>query len=143
MTKISFESENCKFDIELLKVGREHCEPQKLPENRIRYYYSLHYVLYGCGSLVVGGKEIKLKKGDTFLIYRGEEYKYFPDPSNPWSYVWADFNGNDLSEFLSDCGFTEEKPYIRLNDQSDFLAHIIQPLLDDCDNRSFQPLVSP
>ena len=142
MTKIKFESSKYNFDIELLKVGQEHCSPRKLPEKSMRYYYSLHYILYGSGSLVVGGKKIKLTKGDLFLVYRGEEIEYSPDPTDPWSYVWVDFNGDNLSEFLSDCGFSEGAPYVRMGNQAGILLNIIQPLIEEYDGSAVLSVIS-
>lgn len=142
MTTINFHSDKYTFDMEILKVGREHCDPKKLMESSMRYYYSLHYVLYGSGSLIVGGKEVKLVKGDAFLVYRGEDISYFPDPEDPWSYLWIDFNGQDLIGFLDDCGFTEEKPYIRIKDHANFVSTAVQPLIDGLDGGPAQALMT-
>lgn len=109
--------------LKVWKVGQEHCDPQKKHESR-RWdtYSSLHFVLFGKGTLIAGGKKIPLSKGDVFLLYKGEEYEYFPDKLDPWSYVWIDFYSSDAVSLFSSAGFSVQKPYVHLNDLSESMG---------------------
>ena len=37
-----------------------------------------------------------------------ERYCYKPDKHDPWSYIWIDFDGNEIDGLMSVCGFTKE-----------------------------------
>ena len=93
MSKIQFEFLKKVYELDLKKVGEEHCLPQKKRERRKKDYHSLHFVLFGYGILCVNGKEIPLNRGSVFMLYAGEEYEYFPDSIDPWAYCWIDFCG--------------------------------------------------
>ena len=118
---------NAKFDlpgktyrIEILKIGKEYCRPDKKHESLVRSYYSIHFILDGCGTLCVGDKKYVLGRGTAFALYGGEQYDYYPDAYKPWSYVWINFassQGNyELDSLLDKCGFSKEKPYAIFND---------------------------
>ncbi len=117
------------FNIMIQKVGQEHCQPRKKHEFRSRSYHSLHFVIYGRGELLINEEKIFLKKGDVFLLYAGEKYEYYPSSSDPWSYIWIDFFGDNIEELFSACGFKKEKPYIDVQDfpwYVDFLKQLYQ-----------------
>ena len=46
-----------------------------------------------------------------FLLYINIPYEYYPDKSYPWKYDWIDFSGENLELLLSECGFSQDKPY--------------------------------
>lgn len=92
MSTIGFElttAENQNYFFRIKKVGQEYCSPKKRTENRVRDYYSLHFVMYGSGTLKIGDdpKENFLSEGTVFLCYAGDKYEYSPDRRNPWSYM--------------------------------------------------------
>lgn len=99
----------CLCDIDIVRVGIEHCSPHKGVVNGNRPSYSLHFVLFGQGVLVTeDGKKRILRRGQSFLLYQGERYSYYPDPSDPWSYLWVDFTGKEVETLFELCGFTKE-----------------------------------
>ena len=121
--------QNKTFKIKIQKVGQEHCQPRKKHEVRRRSYYSLHFIIYGCGELLVNGEAVSLKKGKMFLLYKEERYEYYPSVTDPWSYIWIDFYGEGVEELFAACGFTKEKPYIDAWDfhaTEDFLKQLVQ-----------------
>ena len=99
------------------RVGQEYCDPKKKREHRLwDTYDSLHVVLYGSGTLIAGGEEKTLSKGDVFLLYSKYEYEYYPSPTDPWSDVWVDFYSSDTRKLCEGCGLSPERPYIHLAD---------------------------
>lgn len=142
MSKIQFEFLKKVYELDLKKVGEEHCLPQKKRERRKKDYHSLHFVLFGYGILCVNGKEIPLNRGSVFMLYAGEEYEYFPDSIDPWAYCWIDFCGGgvgNLEELFSFCGFTREKPYLRINEYSK-VVEIFKNLIQSYDSSITQSM---
>lgn len=111
-------SKDCSFKIK--RIGQEYCSPQKKPEKIKRDYYSLHFVLFGSGTLKNGDDCYKIKAGSAFLLYEGIEYEYYPDPKNPWAYLWIDLYGVHLDELFAQTGFTRSEPVIKIKDMNAF-----------------------
>lgn len=129
-----------EISLKIQKVGQEHCDPKKKHElRRWNTYSSLHFVLYGRGVLMTGGKKISLSKGDVFLLYKDEEYEYYPDPIDPWSYIWVDLQTNDARTLFESCGFTVEKPYTHLGNPSVFMG-LLKPLYESYDSNGVQQM---
>lgn len=96
--------------VDILRIGQEYCDARKRPENYKRSSYSLHFVLFGRGSIVTGdGTRYNVSKNQAFLLYENEEYSYKPDEKDPWSYIWIDFKGNNIEKLLDACGFDRNK----------------------------------
>lgn len=105
--------------IKIHKVGQEYCEPKKKHEmRRWTTYNSLHFVLFGHGTLIANGKKISLSKGDVFLLFTNEQYEYYPDPADPWLYIWLDFYATDTKAIFDQCGLSVEDPVVHLTDFS-------------------------
>lgn len=114
--------ENSNCGINIMRVGVEHCAPKKGPVDGVRPSYSLHLVLFGRGKLQVGEeRSYMINRGQMFLLYKGEKYSYYPDPSDPWSYLWVDFTGEDVEALFSLCGFSKENCFITLNNFEDYI----------------------
>jgi AraC-like DNA-binding protein len=115
--KINVDDENWVFDenisVILIKCGRERCLSSKTEENGNRHYYSLHYVLQGEGYILVNKEKFKIEKGNIFLIRMNEDIVYYPDRNNPWSFVWADFIGENLDMVFSKCGLEKDRHYLK------------------------------
>lgn len=110
------------LSVRIQRVGQEHCDPKKKHEMRKwDMYSSLHFVLYGSGVLLENGKKTTLAKGDVFLLYAGSEYEYYPNPHDPWSYIWVDLRCSDVDTLFSECGLTRERPYIHVGDPNVFM----------------------
>lgn len=123
--------ENCSFKI--TRIGQEFCSPQKKPEKSNRAYYSLHFVLFGSGTLRDGDNIYKVNAKSAFLLYGDREYEYYPDPKNPWTYIWVDMWGDNLDLMFSKVGFDRSDPVIKINKMNEF-----NPILRDmCDAFSY------
>ena len=129
MSEISFEYNGKTFGLDIKNVGLEHCSPRKKHEQRKRSYHSLHFVMYGMGTLCVNGTKHLLGKGNAFVLYANDEYEYWPDAFNPWSYIWIDFYCEESEDLLAFCGFTKEKPYTKVDDylvMMDFCKKLVE-----------------
>lgn len=116
------------FEVQFCKCSYEKCLSNKLPETGRRIYYSVHMVMNGVGWLESGGDRVKLKRNDLFVVFPGEEQSYYPDPSNPWSYIWVDLMGKDIESLLRMCGTGPELPYKTVRDSE--IPELFQALLN-------------
>ena len=120
------------YKISILRCCEEWCSSDKYIENRTREYNSFHIVIGGKGMLryMVGEekREIVLQKGDSFILYAGENYEYSPDEERPWGYDWIDFSGEGIEALFSACGYSKNKPYRKLfnfNEVSEIFKNLI------------------
>lgn len=105
---------NSSYSFHLKKVGQEFCSINKRVEIRKRDYYSLHFIMYGSGTLKVDKKSYVLSSGCAFLLYEEEQYEYYPSRTDPWSYIWIDLQGENLDQFFEQAGFLRAKPYVKV-----------------------------
>lgn len=113
---------NISCGIDIVRVGVEHCSPHKGSVDGNRPTYSLHFVLFGRGMLTTkDNKRYVVRRGQTFLLYQGEKYSYYPDPSDPWSYLWVDFTGEEAEALFELCGFTKEEFCKTIKNFDDFV----------------------
>lgn len=102
--------------LSVYNVGYQKCEPEYQWGPGIRDHYCIHHILSGRGYYSVRGAAWHLHKGDTFILYPGEEVHYYADKSEPWEYAWVGFMGTEAGEIIRNTEFSREKPYI-LNGQ--------------------------
>lgn len=113
------------ISLNILRIGQEYCDPKKLHEvRRWSDKNSLHFVLHGRGTLIAGGDAKVLNKGDVFLLYADEEYEYYPDPTDPWAYIWVDFSSNATCELFAPCGLSIASPVIHVNDLASIMGQL-------------------
>lgn len=113
------------ISLNILRVGQEYCDPKKLHEvRRWEETNSLHFILHGRGTLIAGGEAKVLNKGDVFLLYADEEYEYYPDPTDPWAYIWVDFSSSATRELFEPCGLSVASPVIRVNDLASIMSQL-------------------
>lgn len=118
-------AESNSYGLEVVRVGMEHCSPRKkqIPNTEVRPFYSLHFILFGQGVLVTKDQEKHiLRRGQAFLLYQSENYSYYPDPSDPWSYIWIDFTGEEVMKLFSLAGFTKDKCYKSLMNFDSYIS---------------------
>ena len=95
--------------LRLLWSGKQDCEPLYKVGPYPRTCYILHYVLRGRGRIQAYGQETQVGAGQMFAIWKGENLSYIADGSDPWTYVWADFDGSAADGLLALTGFTREE----------------------------------
>ncbi len=74
-------------------VGETVCDEKYYIERRCSDLLSLEYIVAGEGTLVINGQTLHPKSGDVFLLTKGSQHKYYPDPQNPWHKYWICFEG--------------------------------------------------
>mgnify|MGYP005817291281 FL=1 len=99
--------------LSVYNVGHQKCEPEYQWGPGVRDHYCIHHILSGKGYYTAGSHTFRLEEGDTFIIFPGEEVKYFADKDEPWEYAWAGFMGTDAASIIHSTEFTKENPYIR------------------------------
>jgi AraC-like DNA-binding protein len=67
----------------------------------VREVYALHYIISGRGTLETGGVKYHIREGESFLIFPHMEVYYYPDPEQPWEYVWNEFSGEEARQLLA------------------------------------------
>ncbi|WP_181150970.1 AraC family transcriptional regulator [Paenibacillus sp. PCH8] len=78
----------------------------------VRDVYALHYIIRGQGTLETGGRIFQLRTGESFIIYRQKEIYYYPDPHDPWEYVWVEFSGVEAGRLLELTQLSEVQPVV-------------------------------
>jgi len=121
-----------EHSIRIINCNEEYCRQDKIPVNGTRLSsYALHFVCYGKGTLDIGdGNPIPLERGDMFLLYKSESYKYVQDNKSPWAYLWIEFDGTNVEDLFGACGFTKEKPYINCKQQHDNIFIVMRNMVD-------------
>jgi AraC-like DNA-binding protein len=76
--------------------------------------YSLHLIKEGHLLLMEGDREIALRGGDLFCMYKGRSYTYSRDAlCKKMTLSWLAFDGPGVDNLLDSIGFTSNEPYLR------------------------------
>lgn len=100
------------FELRLFECGYEQTIPDKVFSFTPKQYYVVHLVIAGHGTFVNKHQTFKLKKGDMFFINPGELPHYYPDPKDPWTYVWLGFGGVNAHDYLDYAGVSVKSPIL-------------------------------
>ena len=68
--------ENLLNSLSVYNVGYQKCDPEYQWGPGVRDHYCIHHIFSGSGSYMIGEKQIRLKEGDTFILYPGVEVRY-------------------------------------------------------------------
>lgn len=98
------------LDLTLYQYGRETCDPLHLFGPAVRNHYLLHFVLKGKGTYHIKDRVWHLSEGQAFLIIPGVPTTYYADETDPWTYIWVEFDGLKALEYLKRAGISEENP---------------------------------
>ncbi|MDP4088681.1 MAG: AraC family transcriptional regulator [Bacillota bacterium] len=93
----------------------------------VRDIHALHYVIRGKGCFESNNVTYTLLEGESFILFPGTEVYYYPDPKDPWEYIWIDFKGDEALRLLSMTNFTHHNPVAPvLPENLEPLFHIIE-----------------
>ena len=103
------------LDFRLFQCGWEQCAPLHSFGPFVRNHYLFHYVISGCGSLDSNVKKeitrhYDLEAGQGFLISPGQINTYSADQARPWKYIWLEFDGLRVAEYLNEAGLSATQP---------------------------------
>lgn len=79
---------------------------------RMQSFYTWHFILSGRGRLDVGNESFELSAGDAFFISPDMIMRYFPDPKDPWEYVWFTLHGDAAAQYGGQLGFSASSPVL-------------------------------
>ena len=103
------------IDLRLYQYGWEQCAPLHSFGPFVRNHYLFHYVLSGRGTLNSNDAGdvthyYRIHPGQGFLICPGQVTTYCADESQPWKYVWLEFDGLRAEEYLDSAGLSIAQP---------------------------------
>ena len=102
-------------ELHLISCGWEKCTPEQSYGPGVRRYYTIHFVLSGQGYFYMNNRKYTLKAGQCFFIPPVTSSLYKAEPSDPWTYIWICFNGENAPILCEHCHLTEETPVQQLN----------------------------
>lgn len=94
-------------DLTLIACGVDQCDRGVAYGPDVREGCHLHVVLSGEGMLRAGGKTMRPRFGQMFLLKDGEAATYAADARDPWSYCWVTYGGTRAREVSEQIGFTD------------------------------------
>ena len=103
------------MDLTIYQYGWEQCTPLHSFGPYIRNHYLFHYIASGRGALNSNRpdgttKHYELSEGQGFLLAPGQVNTYYADKSDPWKYVWVEFDGLRAAESLEKAGLGPSQP---------------------------------
>ncbi len=103
------------IDLRPYQYGWEQCTPLHSFGPFIRNHYLFHYIISGRGVLYAHAssgedREYRLKGGEGFLICPGQITLYSAEEEDPWKYVWMEFDGIRVAEYLMRAGLEQDQP---------------------------------
>lgn len=104
--------------LELESVVYEKCKKDKGEVKALVSFSAVHFILDGAGYL--NGE--RLEKGQGFITYADEYANYYPDKSEPWTYLWFRFSGVDEENILKRCSIPQSNGAF-IFDSSKLTAH--------------------
>ncbi|WP_317970022.1 helix-turn-helix domain-containing protein [Paenibacillus sp. CCS19] len=120
----------------LVCIGNGHKPPNQHKWGPgVRDLYALHYIVSGKGVFETRGSRFQLKAGDSFIIYPDTEILYYPEPHDPWAYVWLEFKGDEVPDLLAMTQFTRDQPVVAASPRD--LASLY-PVTPNADARPFE-----
>lgn len=102
--------ENSFTDLTIYQFGQERCAPMLSCGPAKHNHFILHYVMHGKGIYSTGGNTFTILSGQAFLIFPGVVNLYTADKTDPWTYLWIEFDGLKAERYLTDAGFSLKTP---------------------------------
>lgn len=112
-----FPNENF-MDFRLYQYGWEQCEPLHSFGPFVRNHFLFHYILSGHGQLDATdssgiSRAYQLGPGQGFLIFPDQVTTYAAQENDPWKYVWLEFDGLRVAEYVEQSGLSLDQPIYR------------------------------
>ncbi len=98
-----------EFKVNLLGYNDLHYIRQT---NKLRHldFYTLHLVVGGSGFLLYKDRTYSLSVGDMFFLPPNELCSYYPNPDDPWEYIFFEFTGDKVEEIRQHTNFANDNP---------------------------------
>ena len=112
---------NDNFPIESIFVGITHpLSSYQINRKEQSNYHNFEYVLSGKGEIVINGKKMPLKAGDTFVLNNAHEHNFRSDKKDPLEKVWISLK-SDYIDKMAEC-FKVTSGVYNVNLEKNFLA---------------------
>lgn len=103
------------LDLRPYQYGWEECAPLHSFGPFVRNHYLLHYIISGRGMLYSHASngdihEYSLGANQAFLICPNQINLYTADETDPWKYVWIEFDGMRAENSLLQAGLDQDRP---------------------------------
>ena len=95
---------NTKAAFEVNLAGITYPDPNYKQYRKCSELYVAEYVCGGEGTVICGGEEHHIRKGDTYILPAGMEHNYYSDRNNPWTKKWFNVTGTLCNKLLSAYG---------------------------------------
>lgn len=117
-------------DLCLTTFGHSVTHPGHTYGPAVRSYYLIHFILKGQGEFTVNQHTYHLHAGQGFLIEPDYQTIYKSDEQEPWTYVWAAFNGKRAESTVNSLGLSQSEPIFSCTEaQGRQLASYVQEML--------------
>lgn len=131
-------------DLMPYQYGREVCVPGHTFGPARRSHYLFHYVIAGHGTLTVTTEQgertdYPVGDGEGFIIFPAEITTYTADFSDPWEYIWIEFDGAQVKSALDRLGISPAFPVYRSLDH-DARKAMVEAMRSLLDRRDDPPL---
>lgn len=127
-------------DLHLHYWGREQCAPGHSVGPGVRDLYKIHFIHAGTGKVAVGEKVHILQAGQAFLTYPHIITYYAADNTDPWTYSWIAFTGEEIGHLLSQTSLSPEQPVFPMD--KELMPYLYDRLTETAD-RTAQGLDLP
>lgn len=106
------------IDLRMIQSGSEQCGPGYAFGPARRDHYLFHYVLSGNGTLYAKdqrgeARSYDIAAGQGFMIYPDDTNTYVADTSDPWKYIWVEFDGLCVKPTLAKTELSKNTPVYR------------------------------
>lgn len=97
-------------DLTIYLIGREQVRPGVSCNRVLRKHYIFHFITRGKGVFRQGTDTYSVEKGQVFLITPDIFCSYTADEKEPYSYIWVEFDGPAVKDYLNKCGISPCSP---------------------------------
>lgn len=95
-------------------AGHRVCDHSHMIGPRVLDTYKLVFILSGQGYIIQDDNPvIHLKTNDMFILFSCHRHHYWADPEDPWTIIWATFNGADSMNLLNSLNVTLSRYTLR------------------------------
>ncbi|MDY4515878.1 MAG: AraC family transcriptional regulator [Lachnospiraceae bacterium] len=106
------------IDLGMYQYGYEQCDPGHSFGPAARNHYLFHYIISGTGTLMADNSRgetqtYSIKSGQGFMLFPRQISTYIADQKIPWEYVWIEFDGLKVKEFLDLTDLSTDTPVYR------------------------------
>lgn len=110
--------QNNYMDLSLIQFGKEKCTNGYSFGPAARNHYLFHFVISGKGTLYADNSSgttdaYTINANEGFMLFPGQVSTYIADNTEPWEYIWLEFDGFQAKAAVKSAGLSTDKPVYR------------------------------